>query len=348
MNRVSLHSTRLSSTLLIWFDMLKDLSELQKKSPAFRKKFLKNCKVFEKFDAHRVSVEILSEDHIKFRKSGNKEIRQEDLILYPEWSKFIEDFKIFLYINKEWTRNHKGTVIRMYFFPSQQPAKVKYNHSYRYIVDTIETFSGKKLPNDALEQLSTTPELENKFSHVKEVEGDISLPVDVSKLSGLLSDEPAGLVLNFGNKSYLLPILYTSSQEDRSSEMYYELLLCSLVDWARHNDDWKKLVTDNYVKTVCMIYNSYMQSQQAKDFCMGVNPENIEIKHSNGEVPEINLSYVPSLKTRELCSESRMNKAIFKVFLANLGHKHRKFRYVPPKKCEYLNDMTRLINLHRV
>lgn len=329
--------------------MLKHIGELQKKSSDFRRKFLTNCRIYEKFDAHRVSVEIISEDHIKFRKTGNREIRQEDLILYPHWAQFILDFTSFFYINRDWAKAHKGAVIRMYFFPSKQPGRVVYNHDYRYIIDSVVLAGGFGMPNDTLEHLSFPPELEGKMSHIPEIQGDLSFPVETKNLVGLLSDSPAGLVFTSGKTSYQLPLNVPDTQQEKQNPIYFELLLCSFVDWAKKYD-WKRLVTNNYVKTACMLYNAYMKSKQGSQFCNSVKPEDIEIKHINGMVPDINLSYVPSLKTRELCEESRINKAVFKVLLANLGHKHKApdFKYVPPGKATYLNDMVRMINLHKI
>ena len=123
--------------------MLKDISELVKKSENFVRTFISECSIEEKIDTYYVGVDIKSRNNIAFLKSKGKVIDRNDLIINEMWQQFINDWTFFKSVNEEWFAQHVGYTVYMFYFPCQKPLMTKYKDNIRYLIDRV-VYKGMK------------------------------------------------------------------------------------------------------------------------------------------------------------------------------------------------------------
>lgn len=118
---------------------IKDIQTIIKKKvyPDYQIDFYKNCSIEEKLDTHYVSVDVISNSILKFRKTNNKEITQIDLIVNKSWSNFIDDWKSVFEDNKEVFKTLIGSRISMFYFPNSSPLSTYYKTGFKYIIKSI-------------------------------------------------------------------------------------------------------------------------------------------------------------------------------------------------------------------
>lgn len=115
---------------------IKDIENIKNKNENAQKEFYENCTIEEKIDAYYVSVEIISNNILKFRKS-NKELTQVDLIINKNWALFINDWTTIFNANKDLFKPLLGYRLNMFYFPNSSPLSTYYKDGFKYLIRSV-------------------------------------------------------------------------------------------------------------------------------------------------------------------------------------------------------------------
>ena len=319
--------------------MLKDISELVKKSENFVRTFISECSIEEKIDTYYVGVDIKSRNNIAFLKSNGKVIDRNDLIINEMWQQFINDWTFFKSVNEEWFAQHVGYTIYMFYFPCQKPLMTKYKDNIRYLIDRV-VYKGMKYSIEGeMGNLNMLDKFMIRFKHrltknydmdiiineLYETQTNSTITVDdvmksiVSKDNMIWADgEPEGYVLKYGKKYIYQILLNKESRVVKSEKSQYEYLLLDFINFW-NDEETSSLLDANYIKTVCNLFNSYIINREKVS---GKIEANIDVNSIQspclGHRFDMKYENIPDATTIALCKEKELYKNIFKILLVNL------------------------------
>lgn len=345
--------------------MLKNISELKNKPKEYQKEFFDKCRIEEKIDAHYVSVSVESKFKLVFRKANGKVISQVDLILSTLYSSLVEDWNIIFINNREFFEKNIGMTIFMFYFPNTNPVSIDYSNFLNgkktgYLISNVVDRGNKQISKEYFLKNINCDKRQNVFIAVQhtlprvnkrdDVPIDDLSVIDMFEESGLLNksiDLSEGVILKYKTDIYQY-LFHESSEKDNAesaSKTPFEYLLADIVAFYKSiKNDFQDYLTNNYVTTICNIFNAYVGNQViTSNITKEIEVEDIEVpsSHKYG----INLSYIPNIQTKLICSSSKMFENIFKVMLANMNKK-KNFNYcvyLSKKQVEEWNNMVDII-----
>ena len=329
--------------------MIKDIKELKNHSAAFIEDFLKGCEVREKIDAYYVSVEIRTKRLI-FRKSSKKEVSREDMILNSMYGRLAKDFELFRLANDTWFSERRGYTIYMFFLPCRKPILTEYISGTNYIIDRIEAPDGRIVNDEELDEFCHLNQCENfGIKRLKPLErvlypdyknivkmiknGDSSWIDDLIyfRMSDIFAaNVPEGYIFRYGKKyifQYLCEESHNAPDEriGQTEKAQFEFLLMDFINfWDNLDEIDSVLVSNDYTKTVCLLFNKYINESERYTHKIENN-----VDASSLEAPcvgtrfDIGYDYIPDATTKTLCQENELYKNIFKILLANLRRKKK-------------------------
>lgn len=328
--------------------MIKHIEQIKYKSVSFIKEFINNCTIEEKIDAHYITIEITSKQHITIKKSSGKIIDRTDMILNNMWGELVTDWNFIKLINKNLFSQHIGYNISMFYFPTTKPILTEYKKDLKYLIDRITYNETLINPDEFINQLK----LKDKFNiHIKHnvikhlntdilngITGETKETVNYKDLFDKLIDKtnlyalnnPEGFIFKW-NKS-LYQLLYDERERIIPEKTQYEYLLCDFMNYCKENN-YQDKIQNSYVKTICTLFNDYIINweEHYHNIKNNINIDSI-ISPSYNNNNDIGYEYIPDIITINLCKKDLLYKAIFKVLLANL--KNGK----DYKKCIYMNN----------
>ena len=349
--------------LILYSDMIKDISCIKAKSVSFIKEFINNCTVEEKIDTHYVIVEITSKQTVTIKKANGKVIDRVDMILNNMWSQLVTDWNFIRLTNQEWFAAHVGYCISMFYFPCKKPLLTEYKDNIRYLVDRI-------IYNDEpqnIEQFVNGIRLKDKFNIsikksltkninyevLSSITGSNKESIDyftlfnnmVNKDNVIAVDKSEGYIFKWNKNLYQL--LYNDREKINTEKSQYEFLLCDFVNYCK-NSNYQDKIQQSYVRTVCSLFNDYIVNWEGKSHNI---EKNIDIKGiqapSLGVNFDMGYEYIPDIITLNLCKSNELYKSIFKVLLANLkrGKDYSKCIYMSKKHVDNWNIITKNIKV---
>lgn len=345
--------------------MLKNISELKNKPKEYQKEFFEKCRIEEKIDAHYVSVSVESKFKLVFRKANGKIISQVDLILSTLYSSLIEDWNIIFINNREFFEKNIGMTVFMFYFPNYTPVSTDYSNFLNgkktgYLISNVVDRGNKQINKEYFLKNINCDKRQNVLIAVqhtlprvnkRDVATDDLSVVDMFEESALLNksiDLSEGVILKYKSDiyQYLFHEPYKKDDAESVSKTPFEYLLADIVAFYKSiKNVFQDYITNNYVTTICNIFNAYIGNQViTSNITKEIEVEDIEVPSSHKY--SINLSYIPNIQTKLICSSNKMFENIFKVMLANM-HKKKNFNYcvyLSKKQVEEWNDMVDTVN----
>lgn len=329
--------------------MITNIKELKNHSLDFIEKFLKECTIEEKIDAYYVSIEIRSKRLI-LRKANGKEITQEDLILNSMYGRLRKDWEFFRIANEQFFAEHVGYRIYMFYLPSKKPILTEYMSGIGYIIDRI-TKPNAEIDAEALEMilpLNYTSKfgivLKKPFSKREDEDGlyrevaesvksgdfqDVEEIIDFQKSSLFAANVPEGYIFRTSGKNIYQYICSEDIDEEKrvatSEKAQFEYLLMDFIHyWEQLDGETSLLVSGDYVKTVCSLFNDYIQNSEKFTHKIENNlDENSLEAPCVGQRFDVGYEFIPDITTRVLCHEKALYKNIFRILLVNLSREKK-------------------------
>ena len=344
--------------------MIKNISEINKKPKAFIKEFANNCIIEEKIDAHYITLEIISKNTIKLKKSNNKEIDRVDLILNNIWGKIMTEWNYIKIVNNKWFNNHIGYKISMFYFPFKKPISIEYSNDVVYLIDRV-VFNDEEIKNiDILFKdikyfdrfkVKIKNKIEKSKSQLKYINDiELSKSLDYSELflnlidsnvHYLAADIPEGVIFKWKKNNY--QILFNVPEKIESEKSSYEFLLCDFINYCKKTNYIEK-INQSYVKTVCALFNDYILNSEQVTHNIEHNIDPSKIKNPClGTYTGIGYEYIPDSVTKNICKENELYEDIFKVLLANLrkGKDNTHCIYMNAKQVDDWNNIMKNIKV---
>ena len=324
--------------------MIKNISELKKHSPEYIDKFLRCCYVREKIDAYYLSVEIRTKRLI-FRKANKREVTREDMILNSMYGRLAKDWDFFRMANDEWFADHRGFIIYMFYLPCRKPVLTEYVSGTSYIIDRIEAPDGRIISGEetvAFCELSQTdkfgikrlpvlkktvhPDFDSLVERIKQDDMTwIDDFIDFQNSEIFAAGVPEGYMFRYADKCIMQYICNEtgddlSSRKGSAEKAQFEYLLMDFVHYWDSIDDLSRfVVSGDYVKTVCNMFNDYIENceRYTHKIEQNVDEQSLDVP-CVGTRFDMGFDYIPDVTTRRLCQESTLYQKIFKILLVNL------------------------------
>lgn len=335
--------------------MLKDLIELKNKPEEYQKEFLDKCVIEEKIDAHYVSVEVVSKSKLIFKKANGKIISQIDLILSTLYASLVEDWNTLFINNREFFEKNVGMIIYMFYFPNKKPVATDYSKFLNgkktgYLISNVVDRNNKCISKEyVLKNISCFEHLNIVLAaqhHLPRIEKDkIIVGDEIDKINlislfdetKLLNCETAalseGVILKYKSDIYQYLFHERSKEEETEypSRTPFEYLLTDVLSFYKSiKADFQDYLTNNYVTTVCNIFNAYVSSWVPNsNISKEIDAKDIEAPSTHRYT--VNTTYIPNVQTKLICSSDKIYENIFKVMLANM-RKKKNYNY-----CVYLS-----------
>lgn len=318
--------------------MIKNISELREKRIEYIQRFLKECTVTEKIDTYYVTVEVISKNNIIFKKSNGKVIDRTDMILNSMWDRLLNDWNYFRMVNNEWFEKHIGYKIHMFFFPCKSPIYTEYKDNVSYVIDRVMFGKEYFKPESVMWNMQMLDkfnihfidtmkkkefdvnEIAEKIHKSTDTVSDIFLSevIDIEHSNVFANNLPEGYIIRCGKNAY--QIIYDNEIERfvKSEKSQYEYILRDFVKYWNEDKLWTMLDT-SYIKTVCILFNSYIMNREKQTDEMKNNIDSDSIKNPYvGYRFDINYNYIPDEMTIALCKENELYSNIFKILIVNL------------------------------
>lgn|SRR5574344_280739 len=346
--------------------MIKIIDDIKNKNINEQINFFNQCSIEEKIDGHFVSIQIISKNKIKFFKSNKQEVTRVDMILNDMWKKLINEWNLILFGNKQYLETHIGYLYNIFFIPNKKTLNTIYKSGITYIIHRISINNIEKdyykdfinlikIPQILKETNSDNfivPQLKNiKIKQEKNFyknnlqlwnNNQLSTNEFLFKLinkNSLYSENlPEGLI--FRNKNIVYQFLCTDYifKKDIYSKSPCEFILINFLKFCKLHQNYIDLITKDYVKSVCNIFEEYINFVNVKEIEKNININDLEPPYL-GSKPLINYEYIPNEKTKTLCQLNKFYENIFKILLVNLKkYKNEKFCILMNKEqCQNLN-----------
>lgn len=342
--------------------MIKNIQKIKTKSVSFIKQFINNCTVEEKIDTHYVIVEITSKYQLTVKKSSGKVIDRVDMILNSMWGQLVTDWNYIRLLNKDLFEKHIGYNIAMFYFPNDQPLSTKYKPNIRYLIDRIIFNDEEQDVNQFVDKIKMKDQFNIHIKHkltknfdsstLSQITGETKETFDYEKffldmidINDILAEkQPEGYIIK--NNKFLYQILFNKPEIEVPGKSQYEFVLCDFINYCKHNN-YQEKITQNYVKTVCALFNDYIVNweQKYKHIENNVDIESIQ-PPTLGTIFDIGYEYIPDVITIKLCS-NELYKSIFKILLANLkkGKDNKRCIYMNKQQVELWNNIMKNIKI---
>ncbi len=346
--------------------MIRDIKELKNHSEKFIEDFLRECTIKEKIDAYYVSVEIRTKRLI-FKKSSKKVIERTDMILNSMYGRMVKDFELFRLSNEQWFSAHRGYTIYMFFLPCRKPILTEYISGTNYIIDRIEAPDGRFLNDDEIDDFCQLSQCDkfgikklceiNKMSEldysniVKDIkqgnETWIDEFVNFSSSEIFAANLPEGYIFRYGKK-YIFQFLFEKEKNNeqrvgQTEKAQFEYLLIDFINYWDNIDDINSiLVSNDYTKTVCQLFNKYINECEKYTHKIENNVDEMSLEAPCvGTRFDLGYEYIPDSTTKSLCAKKVLYKNIFKILLANLSRKkeHKHCILLNKDKVEKWNEI---------
>lgn len=320
--------------------MIKDISEIYKKSEKIQKEFFENCTIEEKIDAHYITIEISSKDKLKFYKSDKKEIDKVDLIVNDMWGKLLNDWLYIMFSNKEYMEHHIGYKFSMFYLPTSKPLQTVYKKGIRYIISRIEFNKKQYNINEFINSIKydkTKYLIVEHYKNLKCVDGE-KYPLD--KRYCLFDD----VSVIYRYKKLIYQKDYTKHIDINKSKAPYEYILIDFLKFMK-NRNIKTYIS--YTSEVCALFNNYILNFFDKNKILkNISEKDLEPSYL-GEKPKINYEYIPSILTKTICQSDKLYENIFKILIVNL-RKYKNYKnciLLSKKQCEEWHQLVNKIQI---
>jgi hypothetical protein len=300
-------------------------------------------------------------------------IQREDMILNSMYGRLAKDMQIFRMMNERWFFEHRGCSVYMFFVPCRKPILTEYMSGTNYIIDRIVLPDGTLLSEEETEEFCHLNSSEKfgirrlrplkKFdgadcdlfaSRIKSGETDwIDDFIDFSSSEIFAAGVPEGYIFRLGRK-YVMQ--YVCEMQDgygakarvgSNEKSQFEFFLSDFASyWDSDESIEHNLVSNDYVKSVCNLFNGYITNREKPAHKIENNITETSLEPPCvGERFDIGYEYIPDATTKALCAEKTLYANIFKVLLANLRRKKNKDHtiFMNREKVEKWNEIVTTI-----
>ena len=345
--------------------MIKNIEDIKNFSPMYIKEFMQGCTIEEKIDTHYMTIEISPYECV-IKKANQNPLTRIDLILKSAWHNIYIDWNYLRMTNTEWFLKHAGYVFKVFYIPSEQPIRTKYDPTIRYIFDTC-TFNNQQVDiHEVLNELKfpDTYKIDFKTMLVRKELVDSSYKRKTKEIqdgkpaadvfSSLINkdeshifavEKPEGYIFKYKSKIFQTCEHIASEQNEKSS---YEFLLIDFIRFCKETNYSTKILK-SYVKTVCNLFNDYILNwvKTNHNIEKNITAESIQTPYI-GTAPKTGFAYIPDSITKVICKESPLYENIFKVLLANLnkGKDENRCIIMSRKHIDQWNNIIKNIRIH--
>ena len=162
-------------------------------------------------------------------------------------------------------------------------------------------------------------------------------------------NNPEGIIFKNHKNIYQYNLAQIEEKRNDIGRTPYEYILIMFLKFCRKHQDYINLLTNNYVKTVCNLFEYFIVNINKDEILKNINIEDLQPPYY-GSAPKINYEYIPSEKTKSLCQLDKLNENIFKILLVNLT-KHKNYKkcvLMNKQQCDDFNLIIKNILVHEI